>query len=197
MRVRVARTDDLPVVYRICEETGFPPIDVPRTPELLGHVYAGPYLVGPYTRSRVVVDDAGVGGYLLCATDAEAFEQWQDEAWWPSLREDFPLHVPGRSRSDQEVVALIHDPPRAPAWVLEEHPAHLHIDLLPRLQGAGLGPRLIAELLDALHARGVRGVHLDVGADNARGIAVYRRLGFKELDRGEDSIFMGRSTSAR
>src|SRR6478736_1278178 len=47
-----------------------------RSPELLGHVYAGPYVVAPLTRSVVVLDEEGVGGYLLCARDTRAHEAW-------------------------------------------------------------------------------------------------------------------------
>jgi ribosomal protein S18 acetylase RimI-like enzyme len=123
-----------------------------------------------------------------------AFERWEDEHWWPGLRADFPLRQGGRPRADQEVVELIHAPPRAPGWVVERYPAHLHIDLLPRLQGAGLGPRLISGLLDELGAEGVAGVHLDVGESNLRAIQVYERLGFEPVARGADSVFMGRSS---
>ena len=38
-----------------------------------------------------------------------------------------------------------------------EYPAHLHIDLLPELQGQGWGRRLIDTLVAALRERGVRG----------------------------------------
>jgi ribosomal protein S18 acetylase RimI-like enzyme len=193
MRIRPARLDDLPAIYRVCHETGLPSNGETRAPELLGHVYAGPYVVGPATRSVVVVDEAGVAGYLLCATDTEAFERWQDEHWWPALRDDLPLDVPGRSRADQEIVDLIHEPPRVARWIVERYPAHLHIDLLPRLQGAGWGPRLISGLLDDLAASGIHGVHLDVGDDNARALRVYGRLGFEELVRGPDSVIMGRT----
>ena len=70
----------------------------------------------------------------------------------------------------------MHHPPREPFPA--DAPAHLHIDLLPRLQRAGWGRRLIGALADELAARGVPGVHLDVDATNLDAIAFYRRLGF-------------------
>lgn len=195
MLVRPARLDDLPAVYAICDELGMPAEGERRTRELLGHVYAGPYVVGPKTRSVVVVDDLGVAGYLLCATDTSAFTRWCESSWWPGLRSDYPRVLAGRSRADQEVVDLIHSPPVASARVAAQFPAHLHIDLLPRVRGGGLGSRLIRELLVDLSRRGIPGIHLDVGADNARAIALYSRLGFVELERGVDSVFMGRRTA--
>ena len=125
MLVRPARLDDLPAVYAICDELGMPAEGRRRARELLGHVYAGPYVVAPQTRSVVVVDDIGVAGYLLCATDTAAFTQWCESSWWPGLRSDYPRELAGRSSADQEVVELIHSPPVASARVAAQFPAHL------------------------------------------------------------------------
>ena len=192
MRVRPARLDDLPAVYAICDELGMVAEAQPRTRELLGHVYAGPYIVAPATRSVVVVDELGVAGYLLCATDTAAFTAWCESSWWPGLRADYPRAAVGRAVADQEVVDLIHAPPTASSGVAAEYPAHLHIDMLPRVRGRGLGSRLIRDLLVDLSHRGIPGVHLDVASNNTRAIALYSRLGFAELERGPDSVFMGR-----
>lgn len=190
VRIRPTRLDDLPAVYRICHETGLPDDGSPRSPDLLGHVYAGPYLVAPDTRSAVVVDDEGVGGYLLCARDTRAHEAWVEREWLPPLRADLPLGIPRRP-ADQEIVDLLHSPQLAPDEVVADHPAHLHIDLLARLRGRGLGSSLIEDLCAGLAEEGVRGVHLDVGADNDGAIRLYRRLGFVELARGTASLYMG------
>ena len=64
---------------------------------------------------------------------------------------------------------------------LAEYPAHLHIDLLPELQGQGFGRRLIDTLRAALAARGVPAVHLGMDAANTGARAFYDRLGFHEL----------------
>lgn len=193
MRVRSVRLDDLPAIYRICHELGLFEGPEPRSPELLGHVYAGPYVVAPATRSVVVVDDLGVAGYLLCALDTNGFEEWREAEWWPGLRTDYPRALPGRTPGDQEVIDLIHAPPVASAPIAARYPAHLHIDLLPRIQGRGIGGQLIRDLIEDLGVRGIPGLHLDVGSDNAGAIAFYRRLGFIELERRPDSIFMGLS----
>ena len=64
---------------------------------------------------------------------------------------------------------------------LADYPAHLHIDLLPELQGLGFGRRLIDTLRAALAARGVAAVHLGMDAANTGARAFYARLGFHEL----------------
>jgi ribosomal protein S18 acetylase RimI-like enzyme len=48
----------------------------------------------------------------------------------------------------------------------------------PRQKGSGLAPAMIREALDCLRAEGVLRVELLVEADNPRGIAFYRKLGF-------------------
>lgn len=64
---------------------------------------------------------------------------------------------------------------------LDEFPAHLHINLMPSLQGQGFGRELIRTILAALRERGVGAVHLGVAPTNVAAIAFYRRLGFTEL----------------
>jgi hypothetical protein len=44
--------------------------------------------------------------------------------------------------------------------LLEDYPAHLHIDILPNFQAMGGGRRLMAELMKKLNADRVRGIHL-------------------------------------
>ena len=79
---------------------------------------------------------------------------------------------------------------------LTEHPAHLHIDLLPEAQGRGLGRSMIRAFLDGLKAAGVRGVHLGVSPTNTAARAFYSRLGFTPLDPpgATPGVILGRST---
>jgi [ribosomal protein S18]-alanine N-acetyltransferase len=51
----------------------------------------------------------------------------------------------------------------------------------PAAQRQGLGARLLAALLVAAAERGAAGVMLEVRADNAAAIALYRRHGFEQL----------------
>lgn len=76
------------------------------------------------------------------------------------LRQRYPRD--GTTSADVALVERIHAWPTTDARLLQTHPAHLHIDLLPRLQGQGWGRRLITELAMALHAAGAGGLHLGV-----------------------------------
>jgi len=190
--IRRTALHDLPGAYRACLHTGDAGRDATRLyldPDLLGHVYVGPYIVGQPGVGLVPVDEQGVAGYVLAALDTRAFEAWAEAEWWPALRIRYPLR--DEATPDAELVRIIHAPPRAPDVVVDAFPAHLHIDLLERARGQGLGRSLVETLLADLRTRGVPGVHLDVGADNANAIGFYRHLGFHEVQPLPTSVLMG------
>jgi ribosomal protein S18 acetylase RimI-like enzyme len=193
LRIEPAGLHDLPGAYRVCLLTGDAGRDASALhgdPDLLGHVYVGAYLVQGAGTQLVVVDGEGVAGYLLSADDTAAFEDWAEAHWWPPLRARYPRRDDG-SR-DAELIHLVHEPPRARREVVLDHPAHLHVDLVERARGLGLGRVLIERVLSELDARGVAGVHLGVDPGNAHAIGFYRHLGFRELLHLPDELVMGR-----
>jgi ribosomal protein S18 acetylase RimI-like enzyme len=184
------------VLYDICLLTGDSGEDASalyRDPDLLGAVYVGPYLRFEPAHARVGVDDGGVAGYVLGAPDTPAFEDRCEREWWPALRERYPVDAFPEDSPDGRIVRLIHNPPRASLDVVERYPAHLHIDLLPRLQGQGDGRRLMTALLEGLAAAGAPGVHLGVSTANPRAIGFYRRMGFDEVHAYTHSLVMART----
>ncbi len=196
LRIEAARLCDLPGAYRTCLLTGDTGADASALagdPDLLGHVYVGPYLARGIGTQLVLVDEAGSAGYLLSTDDTRDFEAWAEANWWPPLRARYPLVEDGSSlRSfDAELIELIHRPRLAPPEILDEYPAHLHIDLEERARGTGLGRLLIERLLTELRERGVAGVHLEAGDDNERAIGFYGHLGFRELQRRPGGVLMG------
>ena len=84
-------------------------------------------------------------------------------------------------RMEAQLIAAGADPTRMLIAEVDAYPAHLHIDLLPALQGQGFGRRLIDTLRAALAARGVPAVHLGLDPANTAARAFYDRLGFHEL----------------
>jgi ribosomal protein S18 acetylase RimI-like enzyme len=177
--IRPFRASDLEYLYRICLETGLAGQDasaIYQDPKLVGHMYAAPYAVLFPECALVAEDDEGVAGYILGAVDTEAFEARQESDWWPSLRRQYadPGGPPAQWTADQRLGYLIHHPrPIRPA-LLERFPAHLHIDLLPRLQGQGLGRRMMDTWLALVASMGARGAHLECSAANQRGLRFYR-----------------------
>jgi ribosomal protein S18 acetylase RimI-like enzyme len=184
--IRRPNLSDLPGIYRVCRETG--PASV--NPDLLGHLYAGPYVVNQPELSRVVAGETGIEGYVLACSDTREFEEWCEAHWWPQLRAQYP--VDGGHPLDKWMTRLLHEPPHSPDVVVAAHPVHLHIDLLPSAQGRGLGRELIEWLCEELARRNVAGVHLGMSADNAGAIAFYERLGFETLLVEADTVWMGR-----
>lgn len=192
LRIEPADLHDLPGAYRTCLLTGDAGKDASslyRDPDLLGHVYVGPYLAQASGTQLVVVDDHGAAGYLLSADDTLVFEAWAERAWWPRLRARYPILDDGSP--DDEMIKLIHRPERAPAELAREYPAHLHVDLQERARGAGLGRAMIERLLAELRSRHISGVHLGVSASNANAIGFYEHLGFREVDSEPGGLLMG------
>jgi ribosomal protein S18 acetylase RimI-like enzyme len=201
--IRPYRPSDLDDLYRICLATGDAGADASnlyRDPQLVGHLYAAPYGVLSPDTAFVVEDDQGVGGYIVGALDTRAFSARQEAEWWPRLRPRYldPSETPHQDwNADQRGAYLIHHPFPAPRRVVEPFPSHLHINLLPRLQGQDLGRRLIDLMLETLRAKGSRGVHLGVNSANARAIRFYLAYGLDRLDlpvpNGPPALFFTRS----
>jgi GNAT superfamily N-acetyltransferase len=192
--IRATEPHDLDALYEVCLRTGAAGEDASsqfENPRLLGEVYVGPYVTLPSGIGLTPVDEEGPAGYALAAVDTRRFEAECEAAWWPRLRSLHPDPGPDPSTADEEVIASIYRPHRASDHVVARYPAHLHLDLLPRLQGRGVGRLLIDRLLGELAARGLPGVHLDADARNDRAIGFYRHLGFSTLDAGEEVVVMG------
>lgn len=188
VEIRSYRPDDLDALYRIVLATGHAGGDASglyRDPKLIGHIYAGPYATLHPDAVLVAEDTDGVAGYVLGAFDTPSFEARQEMEWWPDLRARYPdtVAVLAEHRTpDQQRCHRIHHPLRMPAAMVDDYPSHLHINLLPRLQGLGIGRRLIERWLGMAETAGSRGVHLGLNAANASALGFYRALGFRECE---------------
>ncbi len=202
VRVRQSRPGDLEDLYRICLLTADAGDDATRLysdPQLPGHIWAAPYAIFEPSLAFVAEDTEGVGGYVLAAFDTVAFERRLEEEWWPGLRSRYAepsAEMPqGMSEAERHARHLIHHPWRADRDVIGGYPSHLHIDLLPKMQGRGVGRRLIETLAAALRGKGSRGLHLFVGSRNQRAQGFYRHVGFTELPVSDVHIFVMDFTS--
>ena len=214
-RVRRARPDDEAALYRICLVTGDSGRDASglyRDPDLLGHLYVGPYAALEPEHAFVLADgpedadqggaetSVGVFGYAVGALDTAAFHVRVRDSWLPPLQARYadPGGDPGAWSRDDRLIHLLHHPdevyPSRLAPALAPYPSHLHIDLLPRGQGRGLGRRLLEALLASLRADGSPGVHLGVGSGNRRAVGFYEHLGFARLTESHSgrALWMGK-----
>ncbi len=91
---------------------------------------------------------------------------------------------------EQRAIQNIHRPRVTDPELAVSYPSHLHINLLPRLQGRGYGRRLIAALTASLRRQGSAGVHLHARLDNQRAAGFYRKIGFTELPSATGRLFV-------
>lgn len=181
--IRPYQPADLEALYRICLLTGWAGGDATghyRDPRLLGHVYAAPYAVHDPGLCLVATLDGEPSGYVLGTADTAGFAAWAELHWFPRLRARLARPVPTDTSADAGLLRRIHDGYHVPDYS-RDYPAHLHIDLLPALQGRRLGAELMRRFLDLLRSRGCPAVHLGVAATNTRAIAFYEKVGFHRV----------------
>lgn len=196
--IRPYRPADRDDVFEICLRTaaaGGDATGVYSDDALMPEVFALPY-VEYAPELAFVVDDPSTGsghrgsgervlGYVIGVADTRAFVEWWKREWGPGFRQRHPAPRPPTGRdpgfTEAQLLAAGGDPDRLLIAEVDEYPAHLHIDLLPELQGRGFGRRLIDTLRHALAERGVAAVHLGMDAANTNARAFYDRLGFHEL----------------
>ena len=125
-----------------------------------------------------------MAGYIVGALDTAAFEALLEERWWPTLR-PFYADPAGKSpaawNADEVRAWQIHHPRLTPSWLSGPYPSHLHINLLPRLQGQGVGRALMDHWLTTMRDHGSVGAHLGVGTTNQRATRFYNGYGWREL----------------
>jgi ribosomal protein S18 acetylase RimI-like enzyme len=197
--IRPYRPTDRAAVAEICIRTGDAGADARRKypdPDLLPAIFALPY-VELEPELAFVLDDGGTAvGYVLGTADTARFVERFRREWLPVVAPRYPLPTGGPATPADGFVRLLHQPERMLVPEVADHPAHLHIDLLPSHQGRGFGRRLMTECLTALGRAGVARVHLGMATSNTRARAFYDRLGFREIAvRGhEGATYMGRET---
>jgi ribosomal protein S18 acetylase RimI-like enzyme len=188
---------DEDAVYEICLKTGDSGKDGTHLyddPKALGHIYVGPYIHLEPELAFVVEDQQGVCGYVMGVMDSKKFYQAYVDKWLPDIRKRYPEPTgdqAGWTRTQKVFYDYYHPDVFCPE-PYDQYPSHLHIDMLPRVQGRGLGIEMMQVLLKAMAARKTPGVHLGMAASNARAEKFYKKLGFHELLRTGDSLYLGK-----
>jgi GNAT superfamily N-acetyltransferase len=200
--IRQFQPGDLRDLYEIALQTGDAGQDASslyEDPDLVGHIYAAPYALLEPDLAIVAADETGVAGYVVGATDSDAWHARLEREWWPDLRRrcDDPSGSPPKTWSaDQFRAFIIHHPQPSPPEVVRAFPAHVHLNLLPRLQGQGVGARLLAAWFEAAQKRRVGAAHVGVNHTNVRGLRFWAARGFERLDIprevGGRTVWMGR-----
>lgn len=199
--VRPYRPADREAVYDICVRTADAGGDARgrySRDRLPGDLFAGPYLALEPEHAHVLDDGTGRAvGYVLGTADTERFVQRYRAEWIPALSGTWAPPADPPVTADDELLALHFRPERMLVPELADHPAHLHIDLLPQWQRRGFGRALMASFLQGLAAAGVPAVHLGMLSTNLAARAFYHRLGFVELSVADPGplTYLGRGTT--
>ncbi len=176
--LRPLRAEDLDALYDIALKTGDAGGDATRFHKdrrLLGHLYAAPYGVLAPNWCVVAEDEEGVCGYVVGAPDTRSFADELERSWWPELRGRYPdPGPPPFASADAARIYQMYHPSLPPAAVIDRFPAHMHMNILPRAQGQGVGRALCEKWCAMAEKRGVSGVHVGVSPKNHRGAAFWQ-----------------------
>lgn len=195
--IRNYQPGDEAAAYHVCMKTGDHGADgepfFQDDPDALGRIYVGPYLKFAPEFALMLEDSQGVCGYALAAPDSREFFDRYEREWRADLARQFA--APVGQASNWSRLESVYDDYHHPDYFCPEpygqYPSHLHIDLLERAQGQGYGKRMMQELIDRLRENGSPGVHLGLSSRNERAYGFYRALGFSELVRQGEVIYMG------
>lgn len=183
MRIRPYQAADHDAVSRVCLLTAAGGADATgqfSDDELMPEIWARPYLAFAPGWAWVVDEGGTASGYILGVPDTRAFVEWYRREWLPRLAARYSSVEPAVT-PDERMRELGFRPERMLVPEVDAYPAHLHIDLLPHLQGRGLGRQLVDTLAGTLAEAGVAGLHLSLDPANTGALAFYHRLGFDEL----------------
>ncbi|MCX2723691.1 GNAT family N-acetyltransferase [Roseibium salinum] len=186
VHLRPASLLDLEALYAICLRTGDAGKDASglySDPRLMGHIYAAPYVALDGLICLVAEDAGGVAGYVAGAADTRDFERRLEAEWWPALRKSYAEPEGDRSAwtADEFRIWTIFHPTPIPDEIARRYPAHIHMNLLPRAQGKGIGSKLLDAWIEAAKALGVQAVHAGVSAVNQPGLTFWKSRGFRPV----------------
>jgi GNAT superfamily N-acetyltransferase len=202
--IRTFRPADLDALYAISLATSYEGGDASHLYEdrkLIGHIYSGPYALLEPRLALVVEDDAGVAGFAVGTPDTEKWQERLEAEWWPQLRRRYADPTSGPTTewsADQRRAHAIHHPQRSPRQVVELYPAHLHLNLMERIQGRGAGTMLFSKWIALASQHEIRAMHVGVNSANLRAARFWSRRGFDRLTLADDdsgrTIWMGRGS---
>ena len=202
--IRQAKPSDLDALYRITLKTGDSGQDASSlfaNPDLLGDIYSAPYLALSPKLCFVAEQKGEALGFCVGADNTRAFEESLELHWWPGLRRRYER--PAQSdcvnwTADDRLVEMIYAPETVPAFVADRYPAHLHMNLMPTLQGQGIGARMFKAWKARASQLGATAVHIGASPKNTGAVEFWKRCGFTEIGEaapasGSGTVWMGHS----
>ncbi len=203
IKLRLYKERDLDSLYAISLATGASGGDASALHEdgrIVGQIYSAPYAKFCPETCFVATDNEGVAGYIVGTVDTRAFEEKLRRVWWPGLRTIYPApnDTPAAEWTpDQRRCHMIHFPKETPEDVVTHYPSHVHMNLLPRAQGQGIGPALLELWITVARNHGATAVHVGSNSRNARAYGFWQSRGFEPLAsqppaEGNGTVWLGR-----
>jgi GNAT superfamily N-acetyltransferase len=187
LNIRPFGRADLDALYGISLATGHAGGDASHLysdPKLMGHIYSAPYALLEPRLALMVEDEEGVAGFAVGTTDTTSWERKLECTWWPPLRRQYakpPQTDASGWTPDQRRIFAIHHPIPTPSAIALSYPTHVHMNLLPRLQGRGVGTKLFHQWLAVASERGATSLHVGINRANVGALAFWQKMGFDNL----------------
>jgi GNAT superfamily N-acetyltransferase len=187
LTIRPFHADDIDQLYKISLATGLAGGDASHLyadPRLMGHIYSAPYAWLEPKLALVVQDREGVAGFAVGTADTTAWEEKLERIWWPSLRKQYAMPPEADAPKwthDQRRIFMIHRPTHTPAAVALKFPAHIHLNILPRLRGRGVGTQLFNQWLTSASKYGGKATHVAINRANVGAVRFWDKMGFADL----------------
>lgn len=196
--IRAYQVQDRDAVYDVAVRTGTAGQDARgrySTDDLIGDIYAGPYLHLEPEHAYVLDNGSRPVGYVIGTASTAGYVVAYRDRWLPLMRQRY--QPPDSPASDEErKLADMFNPEFMLVDGLAPYPAHLHINLLPDYQGGGFGRAMMSTFLASVAAAGVASCHLAVRPANTAALGFYARLGWQRLPCSTDhAIFLAKSTT--
>ncbi|WP_033170390.1 ribosomal protein S18-alanine N-acetyltransferase [Selenomonas sp. ND2010] len=115
---------------------------------------------------------------------------WSRESFWKEAANENTVYL--LALDGERVIGYVG------CWISFEECQITNVAILPEYRGQGIGTKLFGAIIDAVKAKGVTAMTLEVRPSNAPARALYARYGFKDAGRrphyyqddGEDAIIM-------
>ena len=197
--IRPYQPGDREAVYDVAVRTGAAGQDARgrySTDDLIGDIYAGPYLYLEPEHAYVLDNGSRAVGYVIGTASTTGFVAAYRDRWLPLMRERYRSPAGPPATDEERKLADMFNPEFMLVDDLAPYPAHLHINLLPDYQGSGFGRAMMSTFLASVAAAGVAFAYLAVRPANTAALGFYARLGWQRLPCSTDTaIYLARSTT--
>lgn len=179
-KIRNVRKDDLEDLRKINMAVSSNPNKTKEQWEMSFIKYLDYYAIYAADTSFCIVDDEDHPlGYILCESSATRYFENMKKYYKVRMEELEPGSFDEFVR--QQEYKLYET----------EYPAHLHIDILPAMQGQHAGTRLMNRLIEKLKEKGVHGLILGMDKRRPAAVSFYKKNGFKIIEENKYSYLMG------